>query len=481
LISIPEYGGQHTYKPGNHTLTVVRGGYTLIIKNYEDLISHGEIEAREVALGITETVLDEADPGKRLRSIVRREQDTLIIRDREYDLTAIDHIYIIGVGKGAFSLVKVLTDVLGKRVDKGILVTKRGEYYQQLEGIEVIESTHPLPSEDSIRAGEAVLDLAESAKENDLVLTAVTGGASSLLWLPPDGVPLQDIVEVSALLLKSGASIGEVNTVRRHLCLLKGGKLLSHIHPAENITFSMVTVPPWVMPWPDLCLPDDSTFQDAIDILKMFDVWDRASEAVQDYLERGCQGLEPETLKSTDNIRTNLYSVLDPAMLCEIGAERAESFGYTPVILSRHVEGEAKDVGMAVAGIANEIGLYGRPWCPPCVLLIGGEVTVTVGGAIGDGGPNQEFVLGFAKGLGDIRNVACVAVDTDGSDGATDIAGGIVDGLTKIRARERGISIAEALRTNTSKATLEQLGDAIITGPTGTNVLDFKVIVIGTD
>lgn len=177
MISIPEYGGQHTYKPGNHTLTVVRGGYTLIINNYEDLMSYGEIKAREVALGITETVLDEADPGKRLRSIVRREQDTLIIRDREYDLTAIEHIYIIGVGKGAFSLVKVLADVLGKRVDKGILVTKRGEYYQQLEGIEVIESTHPLPSEDSIRAGKAVLGLAESAEEKDLVLTAVTGGA----------------------------------------------------------------------------------------------------------------------------------------------------------------------------------------------------------------------------------------------------------------------------------------------------------------
>ena len=195
------------------------------------------------------------------------------------------------------------------------------------------------------------MKLAESAGPKDLVLTAVTGGATSLVLLPPEDVGLGYVVKVSDLLLKSGASIAEMNTVRRHLCHLKGGGLLSRIAPAENATFSMVTVPPWIIPWPDLCLSDPTTFSDAIDVLKVFEVWDYAPESVRRHLQNGVEWLVPETLKSTEGIRTTLYNVLDPVALCEVGAEKARSLGYEPVILSRYVEGEAKDVGTVLQAL----------------------------------------------------------------------------------------------------------------------------------
>ena len=450
-----------------------------MIANYDALVSHGQTEVRRVALDIVEAVMRDAYPGKALRSMMQREGSIVRFGDREYDLSQYEHVYIIGVGKGAQSFVEVLADAVGDRLDGGIVVIKEGEPRADIERGRVIESDHPLPTSRSVAAAEAVAELADAAGPNDLVLTAVTGGATSLVLLPPEGLLLEDIMKVSSMLLKSGANIGEMNTVRRHLCQLKGGGLLSRIAPAENATFSMVTVPPWIIPWPDLCVADPTTFADAINILKVFEVWDGAPDAIKAYLERGAQGLERETLKTTEGIRTTLFNVLDPAALCEAGARKAEALGFKPMILSRYMEGEAKDVGIALAGLASEISLYGRPWEAPCALLIGGEVTVTVRGQAGVGGPNQEFVLGFAKALGSAENVAAVAIDTDGNDGSTDIAGGIVDGMTMRRALDMGVNVHAALRDHDSSSALTSLGDAVYTGPTGTNVLDFKVIVIG--
>lgn len=450
-----------------------------MITNFDALVSKGQVETRRAALDIVEAVMRDAYPGKALEAMLQRRGSVLHFRDRQYDLSQYEHVYIIGVGKGALSFVQCLAAAVGDRLDRGIVVIKAGEPRVDIDRVRIIESDHPLPTERSVAAAKAVAELADMAGPNDLVLTAVTGGATSLVLLPPEGLRLEDIMKVSSMLLKSGANIAEMNTVRRHLCKLKGGGLLSRIAPAENATFSMVTVPPWIIPWPDLCLADPTTFSDAINILKVFEVWDGAPEAIKAYLERGARGLEPETLKNTEGIRTTLFNVLDPAALCEAGARKAEALGYKPVILSRYLEGEAKDVGIALAGMASEISLYGRPWEPPCVLLIGGEVTVTVRGQAGVGGPNQEFVLGFAKALGNAENVAAVAIDTDGNDGSTDIAGGIVDGLTMRRALANGVNIHAALRDHDSSPALIELGDAVYTGPTGTNVLDFKVIVIG--
>lgn len=450
----------------------------MIIANYEDLLSHGQVEVRRAALQITEAVLGSLNADERLGRLVRRDGNNLWIEDRKYELDTIGRIYLLGIGKGAPAVLAALHRIVGDRITRGLLVVKQGDPYETLSGVEVVESSHPVPSAASIRAAEKVLELAKEAGPDDLILSVVTGGASSLVWLPPEGLSLEDVITVSDLLLKSGAGIGEINIVRRHLCQLKGGRLLSHMHPAENVTFSFVTVPPRIVPWPDLCLPDASTFQDAVTMLQAYGVWQDVPPAVQRYLERGCAGLESETLKELGPIKTRLYSIADPIALCEIGARAARDLGYKPIILTRYMEGEARDTGMAMAGIATEIQLYHQPWEPPCVLLIGGEATVTVQGS-GVGGPNQEFALGFAKGLGVMDDVACVAVDTDGNDGSTPIAGGIVDGLTMARAAERGINITAGLRSHNSSRVLEQLGDAVITGPTGMNILDFKVIVIG--
>src|SRR5690606_30002997 len=201
---------------------------------------------------------------------------------------------------------------LEDRVTRGVMVIKRGEQCPSFKKVKVIRSDHPEPGENSILGAEEFLKVAEEAGERDLVFCSITGGATSLVWLPPKGISLEDVKKVSDLVLKSGGNINEMNIVRRHLCQLKGGQLLAKLHPAEVITFSMITVPPRKLPWPDLCLPDPSTFNDAIKICKTFDIWERIPLSVKEYFIRGAEGNAPETLKDASHIRHSLHSVIDP-------------------------------------------------------------------------------------------------------------------------------------------------------------------------
>ncbi len=448
---------------------------TPIVVNREELVSHGRRQVRADALAIIEAGIRGAHPARGVRRLVSLAGDVLRIGDRRIDLSGVEHVWVVGAGKASLAIARALEGLLGERISGGIVAVKRGQP-GRLERIEVRQAGHPVPDDDSVAAARRLIEVLDGAGERDLVLAAVTGGASALATLPPDGVELADVQAVTGRLLNCGAVIQQINTVRRHLCRLKGGRLVAHARPAEVVTFTLDTVHAG-MPWPDMCLPDPTTFQDAIDVLEGLGLWQAAPRRVREFLAAARGREDLETLKSLEGARSSIVSVGDPVAACEAAAACARRLGYAPAILATGIEGEARHVGTVLAAIASEIAARRRPFAPPCAVISGGETTVTVRPAGGRGGPNQETVLAFALGFAAEADLAFVSVDTDGTDGPTDIAGGIADGLTRARAEDAGIDLAGALRRHDSTAALTALGDAVVTGHTGTNVMNLRAIV----
>jgi glycerate 2-kinase len=447
-----------------------------IIKNYSELISHGQVKVRHDALEIIQKGIEAADPAKGVYRQLRLDGNILRIGDMPINLEEIHNIFFVGTGKGSFPIAQALEEMLGPRIKGGVLSVKSGEK-RRLSKIEVIEAGHPIPNENSVLAGRKIIEIAQNAGEDDIVFAGVTGGASALLILPPPGVSLDDLQCVNHLLLKSGANIREMNTVRKHLCMLKGGRLVAVIQPALAVTLTLDTAPEG-LPWPDLCLADPTTFKDAIEVLHYFDLWENVPKSVRLYLEEGITKPERETVKSLEGMKAILLSVGDPISACEAAAIKAKELGYEPIILSTNIEGDSAQAGICLSGIAKEIIKANRPFPKPCALISGGETTVTIAGKCGEGGPNQEFALAFAHMLGTKPNVCCIAIDTDGTDGPTEIAGGIVDGDTTNRVARLKFNIPQTLKDHDSSTALKMLGDAIITGHTGTNIMNLRAIII---
>jgi glycerate-2-kinase len=296
--------------------------------------------------------------------------------------------------------------------------------------------------------------------------------------LPVDGVSLQDKQAMNHLLLEIGAPIYEINAVRKHMSLIKGGGLLKMLQPAQVITLTQDTTPEQ-LPWPDPVLPDPTTFDDAIAILKKYEIWGRSPESIRNYLVRGTHEPALETMKSDSGIRHTILDTGNQRNACVAAMRYAKSKNYHAHILSTKIEGESRDVGSVLAGIAKEIQQYGRPFKAPCVLVSAGETRVALNGPCGKGGPNQELVLGFGLNIKNYDDIALVSIDSEGTDGPTEIAGGIVDSATVKRAREMGVDLFDALKTHDSSSALERLDGAVVTGPTGTNVVNLRVLVIG--
>jgi glycerate 2-kinase len=451
-------------------------GEEKIIKNRAELLSRGEPGLRRDLLEIIEAGIRGGDPGTGTRRELRRSGTDLWVGEHRYDLRQVDRIYVVGVGKGSFPIVQALEDILDERIAEGVAVVKKGEK-RLLRRIAVHEAAHPIPDESSVEGAKKVLEIAHKAGEKDLVFAAITGGSSALATLPPEGIALKEIQDLNDLLLKSGAVIREMNVVRKHLCKIKGGRFVSHIQPAEAVTLFLNTAPEG-MPWPDLCLADPSTFQEAIAILKRYDLWEAVSGSIRRYLTEGQNRPELETVKSLDGMKTRMVSVGDPPSMCRAAAQRAKELGYRDVILSTQMEGEAREVGICHAGITKEIIKHHRPFEPPCALISGGETTVTIHGACGRGGPNQEFVLGFADKFRSSERFACASVDSDGTDGPTSIAGGLIDHIVLGEARKSGFNFADYLKTHNSSEALAQLGGVIQTGHTGTNLQNLRVVLV---
>jgi glycerate 2-kinase len=448
------------------------------IKNSEELLAHGNRAGREIVLAALEAGLTATDPYERTKALVHVDGDALAIADDRVSLAALDRIYVVGAGKGSYSICRALEETLGDRLTAGVLSVKADEK-RRLQRIRVIEAGHPVLDERSVDAGNAILALARAAGPRDLVFAAITGGASALMEVPVPEITLADLQRTNELLLNAGTVIADMNAVRKHLSQLKGGRLVTHALPARVVTITLGTVPEGLA-WPDPTKPDASTFKDAVAVLERQGLWTEVPVAVRAYLERGTADRRLETPKDFGDGVVPHLDVGNQAMACEAAAAACERLGITGIVLATNIVGEAQHVGTALIGIAKEIHRSNRPFRVPCALVSGGEVTATVTNPSGIGGPNQEFVMGAARLIGDLP-VVVTSIDTDGSDGPTDMAGAIADGGTLSRAELMDIDLAVALRRNDTGRAFRRLGDAIVTGPTGTNVVNLRVILVGVD
>jgi hydroxypyruvate reductase len=382
-------------------------------------------------------------------------------------------LIVIGAGKASAAMAKAVEDHWPGELS-GLVVTRYG-YAVPCERIEIVEAAHPVPDAAGLAAAERMLGLVQSLREDDLVLCLISGGGSSLLPLPAPGLTLADKQAVNRALLKSGATIGEMNSVRRHLSAIKGGRLAAACHPARVLTLLMSDVPGDrpidIASGPTVA--DPSTCADALEIIRRYGI--DAPPAVLDLLDSG----RGESIKPGDPrlARAETRMVATPQAALEAAATVAREAGYAAHILGDALEGEARDVGTVLAGIARQVAERGQPFTAPCVLLSGGETTVTVRGQ-GRGGRNVECLLSIGLALGGHPRIHALAGDTDGVDGLEEIAGAVLAPDTLSRAWALGLRPREALDDNDGHGFFQALGDSVITGPTLTNVNDFRAIVI---
>ena len=379
---------------------------------------------------------------------------------------------IIGAGKASGAMAKALEDAWDGPLE-GLVVTRYG-YRVPTERLEVVEAAHPVPDAAGREAARRILDLVQDLTEDDLVLCLISGGGSALLALPAEGVSLEDKQAVNKALLKSGATISEMNVVRKHLSAIKGGRLAAAAAPARVVALMISDVPgddPSIIA-SGPTVPDPSTNRDALGIIAKYGIEVPAS--VRDLLQKAGETPKPNDrrLASVENIM-----IATPQASLEAAARVARKAGVTPVILGDSIEGEARDVALVHAGIARQCALRGQPEQPPCVLISGGETTITLKGK-GKGGRNTEFLLALAIALDGMSGIYALAGDTDGIDGSEDNAGALIYPDTLARAEKAGLNAKAMLADNDPYSFFTGLGDLLETGPTLTNVNDFRAILI---
>jgi hydroxypyruvate reductase len=385
-------------------------------------------------------------------------------------------LLVIGAGKASAEMARAVEQHWRGPKDalSGLVVTRYG-YAAPCERIEIVEAAHPVPDAAGLAATQRMLSLVSGLGADDLVLCLISGGGSSLLPLPLPGLTLADKQAVNRALLASGATISEMNCVRRHLSAIKGGRLAAACHPARVLTLAISDIPGDapidIASGPTVA--DPTTCDDALALVRRYGI-DLPSQ-VRQVLESGAG----ESVKPGDArlARAEVRLIATPNMALDAAARIARQAGITPLVLGDALEGEARDAGKLLAGIARSVAQHRRPVAPPCVLLSGGETTVTLRGR-GRGGRNVEFLLALALGLQAQPGTWALAGDTDGVDGAEEVAGAVVTPDTLARAWTRGMRPADRLADNDAHAFFEALGDQVITGPTRTNVNDFRAILV---
>jgi len=434
------------------------------------------VEAVDAYAATARAIARQDPPGRRAAGAVR-------IGERTYALPEHARVIVVGAGKASPAMARAAEAVLGDRLTAGLVTTARG-HRDGPSRITVREAAHPVPDAAGEAAAREMLGLVRGLGPDDLVLCLLSGGGSALLPLPRDGLSLDDMARTTNLLLRSGATIVEMNTVRRHLSAIAGGQLARAAAPARVATLAISDVvgspPDAIASGPTV--PDPSTFADALAVLDRYGITARVPGAARRVLEQGRDGAIPETPKPGDPIfrEAAITIVADNLTAARAAAEAGRAAGFHTLLLSTYLEGEARHVGRVLAGIARQIAATGEPLPRPACIVCGGETTVTVTGD-GRGGRNQELALGAAAALDGLPGALLVSFATDGRDGPTDAAGAAADGTTLARARRAGFDSVRHLRDNNAYPLLDAIGDLIRTGPTGTNVADLALILCGPE
>jgi len=421
------------------------------------------------------------DPVAAVQRAVVRQGNTLYVDRVAYDLQRYAHLYVVGAGKAGATMARGLEEVLGERLTAGIVTVKYG-HREPVSRVTLYEAAHPIPDEAGVRSAEGLIHLAQQASADDLVFCLLSGGGSALLPAPSPGITLEEKQRVTSLLLECGASIEEINVIRKHISRLKGGQLARLVAPATLITLVLSDV---VGDRLDVIasgptVPDPTTYQDCLEILRRYNLLARLPASVCSHLQRGQAGELSETPKTTDPAFARCQTVIIGSNRLALQAARAEAQarGYRTLILSSSIEGETRQIARMHAAIAREIRQSGEPLAPPACVIAGGETTVTIHGD-GTGGRNQEFTLAAALDITGLDNVVIFSGGTDGTDGPTPAAGALADGHTIARARAFGLAPETFLRRNDSYHFFHALDDLLITGPTGTNVMDMHILLVG--
>ncbi len=433
------------------------------------------------ALAIFQAGLKAAEPISAIKRHLKLQDGVLKIAGRTYDLSAYDGVYVVGAGKAGGRMAQGVEGLLGDRLNAGVVNVKYS-HALPLDVVKINEAGHPLPDDAGLRGTKEIIELLRRTGEKDLVFCLISGGGSALLPCPAEGLTLQDKREVTRVLLECGATVHEINAIRKHISQVKGGRLARLAYPSTLISLilsdvigdnldSIASGPTAV---------DRSTFSDCLRILGRYGIQRKIPSAVRIFLEKGARGEIEETPKAHDPIFGRVQNVIVGSNILAVKAakQRADELGYHSLILSSFIEGETREAARVHAALAKEILSTGHPVQRPACIISGGETTVTVRGR-GLGGRNQEFALAAAMAINGLEAVVILSGGTDGTDGPTDAAGAIADGATVRQAGERGLEAEHYLRENDSYHFFQPLGDLLITGPTFTNVMDLRVVLVG--
>ncbi|MGB7574022.1 MAG: glycerate kinase [Thermodesulfobacteriota bacterium] len=442
-------------------------------------------EMKRTAKAIFSKALSAVDPSKILKERIRIERDRLSIKmqgdsEKIFDLKAFHKIVLVGTGKASSSMARAIEELFGDRMTKGVITTKYG-HLLPLKQTQTIEAGHPIPDRKGYEGARKIQRLLKESGPNDLVIFLLSGGGSALLPFPADGIELKEKQEATQLLLDSGADIKEINTVRKHISWMKGGWVAKWAYPSTIIALILSDV---VGDQLDVIgsgptVPDPSTFEEAWEILKKYGLLNEIAPSIRKHLQSGREGKVEETPKPGEAAFEKVSNILIGSNILALreAKKEAESLGFNTLILSSSIEGETREASRFHTALAKEVISSGNPIPRPACILSGGETTVTIKGK-GLGGRNQEFVLAGALEISGVEKVILLSGGTDGTDGPTDASGALADHTTVHRAKTMGLNPKAHLENNDAYPFFQKLGDLLITGPTHTNVMDVRIILV---
>ena len=456
------------------------------IRNKNKILENSETKAdrkvREAILLAYESALLSSNPYQMIIDNVSLSESILVIGSKRFDLKKFENIIVIGGGKASGPMTQALEKLLEDKITDGVVNILEGTSANYpTKKVHLNEAGHPIPTENGMLGTKKMIDLAENAGQKDLIICLISGGGSAMMALPKEGVTLNDKQTITRKLLRSGATINELNAVRKHLSDFKGGWLAKKAQPATlvSLILSDVVGDPLDTISSGPTAPDQTTYQDVVDIFEKYQLSNEIPISIKKILEMGLEGKIPETPKSNDPIFDNVDNMVlgNNRLACLAAKEKLVELGFKTLFLTSHIEGEAKDVGILLGAITSEIYASGNPIPRPAAVIVGGETTVIVKGK-GLGGRNQEIALSAASKISGMEGVAIASIGTDGIDGPTDAAGAISDGKTILRAKKLSLNDKKMLNNNDSYNFFSKIEDIIITGPTGSNVNDIALACI---